>query len=259
MEPVSACTIVLNEERNIRDCLESIGWADEIVVVDAFSEDRTVAICREFTDRIYQRKWTGFYDQLRFAFQLAKNPWIFYIEADERVSPELKEEIQRELSVNANPWDGFSVPRLTHYLGKWIYHGSWYPDRLNRLFQKEKLILIGPNPHLKMRIDGEVKGLQGNLLHFTGPDISWFLKKMDHYTETIAENKCEQDKACRLRDLLFRPPARFLKSYLLKAGFRDGMHGFIIAVMGAFYVFTKYAKLWDMEQKRKGSKQQKTT
>jgi glycosyltransferase involved in cell wall biosynthesis len=257
MEPISACTIVLNEERNIRDCLESIKWVDEIVVVDGFSEDRTVAICREYTDRIFQRKWTGFYDQVSFAVQSTRNPWVLYIEADERISPELKEEILREFSRERIPWDGFSVPRLSHSLGRWIYHGSWYPDRLNRIFRKEKLVLIGPDPHLKMRVDGPIKNLQGKLLHYTGPDISWILKKMDHYAESIAHSKFQKGKTCRLYDLIIRPPARFFKSYILKAGFLDGRHGFIIAVLGAFYVFTKYIKLWELEQEKKNSKEKK--
>ncbi|MFH0814035.1 MAG: glycosyltransferase family 2 protein, partial [Pseudomonadota bacterium] len=115
MEPISACIIVRNEEKNIRDCLESVKWVAEIVVVDAFSEDNTVSVCKEYTDRVLQRKWTGFYDQLSFAFQNARNPWILYIEADERLSPELKEEIQREFSKGGVPWDGFSVPRLTQF------------------------------------------------------------------------------------------------------------------------------------------------
>ena len=255
-EPLSACTIVLNEERNIRACLESIKWVDEIVVIDAFSEDRTVSICQEYTDRILQRKWTGFYDQVSFAFQSARNSWVLYIEADERLSPELKEEIQSEFSGDSIPWDGFSVPRLSHSLGRWINHGSWYPDRLNRIFRKEKLILIGPNPHLKMRVDGAVKKLRGNLLHYTGPNISWILKKMDHYTESIAQVKFEKGKTCRLWDLVLRPPARFFKSYFLKAGFLDGRHGFTIAVLGAFYVFTKYIKLWELDQKKKASKKE---
>jgi len=256
MVPISACIIVLNEEKNIRDCLESIKWVDEIVVVDAFSEDKTVSICKEYTDRVLQRKWTGFYDQVSFAFQSARNSWILYIEADERLSPELKEKIQRELSAKSIPWDGLSLPRISYFLGRWIHHGTWYPDRLNRIFRKERIVLIGPDPHLKMRVGGSVKKLQGNLFHYTGQDISLFLKKMDHYTGSVAKAKREKGKSCQLWDLIVRPPARFFKSYLLRGGFLDGLQGFIIAVLGAFYVFTKYVKLWELEQKDKDSQKE---
>ncbi|MBN2468844.1 MAG: glycosyltransferase family 2 protein, partial [Deltaproteobacteria bacterium] len=120
MERISACIIVRNEEKNIRDCLESVKWADEIVVVDAFSEDGTVSICKEYTDRVFEREWTGFYDQVSFVVAAARNPWILYIEADERISPELYEEIRREFSAERVEWDGFSVPRLSQFLGGWI-------------------------------------------------------------------------------------------------------------------------------------------
>ena len=251
METISACIIVLNEEKNIRDCLESVKWADEIVVVDAFSKDKTVSICKEYTDRVLQRKWTGFYDQVLFVVEAAQNPWILYIEADERISPELHEEIQREFSAKRVDWDGFSIPRLSQFLGGWIHHGSWYPDRLNRIFRKDKLNLIGPNPHLKMRVNGSVKKLKGNLLHYTAQDMGWFLNKMDNYTESIARVKHEQGKVCHWWDLIARPPVRFFKSYILKAGFLDGIRGFIIAVLGALYVFTKYTKLWHLDQEEK--------
>jgi len=251
MEPISACIIVLNEEKNIRDCLKSVKWADEIVVVDAFSNDKTVSICKEYTDRVLQRKWTGFYDQVLFVVEAARNPWILYIEADERISPDLNKEIQREFAAERIDWAGFSIPRLSQFLGDWVHHGSWYPDRLNRIFRKDKLNLIGPNPHLKMRVNGSVKKLQGNLLHYTGQDMSWFLNKMDNYTESIARVKHEQGKSWHLWDLIVRPPVRFFKSYILKAGFLDGVRGFIIAGLGAFYVFTKYIKLWHLEQEEK--------
>jgi len=254
MEPISACIIVLNEEKNIRDCLESVKWADEIVVVDAFSEDQTVSICQEYTDRVFQRKWTGFYDQVSFVFQSARNSWILYIEADERLSSELKEEIQREFSLEKISGDGFSVPRLSHSLGRWIYHGGWYPDRLNRIFRKEKLSLIGPDPHLQMRIQGPVKKLEGDLLHYTGPNVSWILRKTDNYADAFAQAKMEEGKTCRLWDLIVRPPMRFFKSYFFKAGFLDGKQGFLLAILGSFYVFTKYIKLWELEQFQRSSK-----
>lgn len=248
MELLSACIIVRNEEHNIRGCLETVRWVDEIVVVDAFSEDATVSICREYTNRVLQREWTGFYDQVHFAVESCRNPWVLYIEADERLSPTLIAEIQREFSADPVPWDGFSLPRLTYFLGRWIRHGTWYPDRLNRIFRKERFVLGGAEPHLQMRVDGRVKRLRGELLHYTGRDLSWFLRKMDHYTASVARTKREKGQKFRWRDLIVRPPARFLKSYFLKAGFLDGRQGFVIAALSAFYVFTKYLKLWELEQ-----------
>lgn len=254
MEPLSACIIVRNEEHNIRDCLESVRWVDEIVVVDAFSEDRTVSICQEYTDRVLQRAWTGFYDQVCFAVESCRSQWVLYIEADERLSPALIEEIQREFSVDPVPWEGFSLTRLTYFLGRWIRHGTWYPDRLNRIFRKERFGLGGAEPHLQMRVNGRVKRLRGDLLHYTGRDLSWFLRKMDHYTASVARTKKKKGKEFRWWDLMVRPPVRFMKSYFLKAGFLDGKQGFVIAVLSAFYVFTKYLKLWELEQQEEWNK-----
>lgn len=250
VEALSACLIVKNEETNIRDCLESVAWADEIVVVDAYSSDKTVELCKAYTDKILLRAWTGFYDQVIFAIESAKNPWVLYIEADERVSPHLRKEIREQLA-EPRAYSGYTVPRISSFLGHWVYHGSWYPDRLPRVFRKDKLMLEGPNPHLKWNIEGPVKDLQGPLFHHTARSLSHFLEKMDHYAEVTARTKYESGKPFRMWDLVVRPLARFFKSYVFKAGFLDGKTGFMVAWFGAMYVFTKYLKLWELEQSRR--------
>jgi hypothetical protein len=189
--------------------------------------------------------------------QSARNQWILYIEADERLSPALIEEIQQEFSGATIPWEGFSLPRLTYFLGRWIRHGTWYPDRLNRIFLRERFVLGGSEPHLQMRVEGRVKRLRSDLLHYTGRDLSWFLRKMDYYTASVARTKKKKGKRFRWWDLLVRPPVRFMKSYFLKAGFLDGKQGFVIAALSAVYVFTKYLKLWELEQQEQWNRNAK--
>jgi len=242
--PISCCIVCYNEERNIRRCLESVKWCDEIVVVDSFSTDRTVEICREYTHRVIQRAWPGYVEQKRFALSQATHEWVLNVDADEEVSPELRDEILAVLRRNDPAVDGFYVPRLVYYLGRWWWHG-WYPGYRLRLFRKPKVRWGGVNPHEKVLLRGQADRLQGNLYHYTYEDIGDHLQTLNSLTEVAAREMARRGKRARLSHLSLHPVWRFLRFYLLRGGIRDGVPGLFVAVTSAFYVLLKYAKLWE--------------
>lgn len=248
-EPLSVCVICCDEEANIRACLQSVAWADEIVVVDSGSRDNTVAIAREFTPRVIYHAWPGWVEQKNFALEQATYEWVLCIDADERVSPELAREIQRELErIRAGDSHavGYSMPRRTFYLGRWISHGGWYPDRKVRLFRRSLGRWAGVNPHDHVRINGAVIALRGDLLHYTYRDIADHLDRINRYTSVAAREMLARRQRLPLFHMLFNPPLRFLRMYVFQRGFLDGLAGFIIAVLAAYYVFLKYVKLWEL-------------
>ena len=241
---ISCCIVCGNEETNIRRCLESVKWCDEIVVVDSFSTDRTLDICREYTSLIIQRAWPGHVEQKRFALAQATHEWVLNVDADEEVSPELQREILAVLQRNDPAVDGFSVPRLVYYLGQWWWRG-WYPGYRLRLFRKAKARWGGVNPHEKVLLRGPADRLHGNLYHYTYTDISDHLRTVNAFTEVTAREQPLRGKHARVSALLWRPFWRFLRFYVLRGTIRDGVPGFFVAVTAAFYGFLKYAKLWE--------------
>jgi|GEM_PF-160377 len=242
--PISCCIICFNEEANIRRCLESVKWCNEIIVVDSFSADRTVEICREYTDRVIQRPWPGYVEQKRFALSQASHEWVLNVDADEEVSPALRQEILAVLQQNHPAVDGFYVPRLVYYLGRWWWRG-WYPGYRLRLFRKAKVRWGGVDPHEKVLLRGQADRLRGPLYHYTYDDVSDHLRAINGLTEVSSRELALRGKCTRTSDLLFRPLWRFLRFYVLSGGFRDGVPGLFVAVTSAFYVFLKYAKLWE--------------
>lgn len=246
-EKISACITCFNEEGNIRRCLESVRWCDEIVVVDSFSTDQTVAICREYTDRIFQHPWQGYIGQRNFIRAKAVHPWVLFIDADEEVSPELRDEILRLFDRGSALAVGYEFPRMVNYLGEWIRHGEWYPDVKLRLFQKAKGISGGQEPHDHVIVNGAVERLSGHLYHYTYDDIHDQLVTLNRYSTITANEKSKQGDRFRWIDLIFRPTLRFLKAYFVKLGFLDGRRGFVIAAISSFGVAMKYAKLWERE------------
>lgn len=251
-ERISACVIVFNEERKIRRCLESLTWCDEIVVLDSFSTDRTLDICREYTDRVFQHVWLGYVGQRNQVRQLARYNWILNIDSDEEVSPGLREEILAEFDEGPGETRGFEFPRQVYYLGRWIRHGEWYPDVKLRLFHKDFGRSEGEEPHDKVVVNGRVKRLANPLWHYTYDDLRDHMDTLDRFSTISARHKFMQDARPLWTDLLFRPPLRFLKGYVLKLGFLDGWHGFAIAVISSFGAFMKYAKLWELALRKKG-------
>jgi glycosyltransferase involved in cell wall biosynthesis len=250
VEKLSVAIITYNEERNIRDCLESVKWAYEIVVVDSFSADRTVEICREYTDKVCQNKWQGFVEQKNFAVSKASHDWILSIDADERVSDELSDEIRRILKYGA-ACDGYYMPRKAFYVNKWILHCGWYPDYKVRLFKKDKGRWEGTEGmaiHESVKVDGRVGYLRGDILHYSFPTISSHLKTINNYTSISAREKFKKGDRAEIISMLLRPPFNFLKMYIVKGGFLDGLPGFIVSALSSFHVFLKYAKMWEIKK-----------
>jgi glycosyltransferase involved in cell wall biosynthesis len=243
---ISACVITFNEERNIRRCLESVKWCDEIVVVDSFSTDRTVELCKEYTPRVYQNEWLGYIGQKNFIRKMATHPWILFVDADEEVSPELRAEIIAELEKNGEKYCGYQFPRMVNYLGKWIRHGEWYPDMKLRLFLRLKGQSCGQEPHDQIVVQGPVRTLKSPLHHYTYEGIHDHVETMNRFSSITAQEKFRAGDSFYWRDFLFRPGLRFLKAYVVRRGFLDGKRGFLIALVAAFGVCMKYAKLWEL-------------
>jgi glycosyltransferase involved in cell wall biosynthesis len=248
MQPISATVITFNEEHNIGQALQSLsGLVDEIVVVDSGSCDGTLDICRAFTDKIYHRDWTGYVDQKNFAVEMAGNDWIFSLDADEKPSPELRSEIQ-ELALRGFGRTGYRIPRVACFMGRWIRHGDWYPDYQLRLFNRKYAKWEGGRVHESVRMKETPDVLKGEIQHYTYRGFSDYLKRLETYSSLAAEDYRQRGKSATPFSLFSHPTAVFIKAYLLKRGFLDGVPGFAVAVMGAVSVFFKYAKLYEMNK-----------
>lgn len=248
MAELTATIITHNEEANIRACLESLTWAKEIVVVDSGSSDRTVEICRGYTDHVFRNPWTGFIEQKNFATSRATYDWILNIDADERVPNELRQAIERELS--APRCDGYWIARRNYFLGRWMRHGGWYPDRVLRLFDRRKGRFGGVNPHARFVMpEGSVEFIRSDLIHLTYRDFSQYLRKQDQYTGVSAEERVTRGRrpgSVTGAEMLARASVKFAQAYLLKRGFLDEMPGLIGALGAAYFNFIKYAKIWEL-------------
>jgi len=249
--PVSAYIITRNEEKNIRRCLDSVKGFDEIVVVDSFSEDGTVSICEEYTDKIHQRAWPGFKEQFSYALSLTKNDWVFSLDADEVATPELLSEIGEVFERGAGDVEGYHISRMSYYMGRWIRHGSWSPDHKLRLFKKEKARYTGQDPHPKVEVGGKTKRLEGKIHHYSLESFSHHLRTIDRYADVRADRKKGGWTKLCLPLMLFHPVLSFLKGYIIKAGFLDGIEGLIIAATSSFAVFARYVKLWERKSTRR--------
>jgi len=247
MSKISAIVIVYNEEKNIRRCLESLNWADEIVIVDSYSQDKTKEIASSFTDKIFDVKWEGFGKKKEFAREKASFEWVLSIDADEVVSDKLKGEIKKIMAQDKTK-GGYYIPRLSNFLGKWIKHSGWQPDYVLRLFRKSSARFDQSLVHEKLILNGKAGFLKNKLLHYTDPDIHHYLSKMDKYTTLGAEKLLQEGKKATFFDLVLRPPVLFFKIFILKGAFLDGWHGFLLACFSSFHVLSKYAKLWHLRE-----------
>ena len=243
---LSVVIICRDEEHNLRDCLESVKWADEIVIVDSGSTDRTLEIAAQYTDRIIAQTWLGYGPQKDFAMAQAAGDWVLNLDADERVSAQLAGEIQTLIARPDNPHVAFTLPRRTFYLGRWITHGGWYPDRNLRLARRGAGRWSDTPVHETMTVNGPVGKLHGDLLHYTYRNIAEHLRVINEFSTLAAEKMFSQHRKHALPNLLLNPPAKFLRMYLLRLGFLDGAPGLIVALLGSYYVFLKYAKLWEL-------------
>jgi glycosyltransferase involved in cell wall biosynthesis len=246
MEPISATLITYNEEVNIEDALRSLSWAEELIVVDSGSTDATVEICRRYTDRIFMRAWTGFVDQKNHAVERATHDWIFSLDADERIGPELEREIEL-LRREGFQHPGYRIPRIAFFMGSWIRHGDWYPDYQLRLFDRRRGRWQGKRVHESVRVEGNPGILKGNILHFTYRTLSDYLRRLETYSTLASQDYLQQGRIASIPKILGNPPAAFLKGYLLKRGFLDGAPGLMVAIMGAISVYFKYAKLYELQ------------
>ena len=246
---ISAVIITYNEERKLEPALESLAdVASEIIIVDSFSSDETLKIAKKYTDKVYQRKWTNFADQKNFANNKASFLWILSLDADERLSPDLRQEIIT-LKQGEPQCSGFSMPRQVFYLGKWIRHSGWYPDWKIRLFRKDKACWDGEYIHEKLEIEGKVEKLKASIHHFTYRNIQDHLDRTNTFSGLGAKKLYAKKKKCRWHHLIFLPFFRFMKSFFWKGGFLDGFPGFIIAVLNGYSIFIRYAKLKEIWKK----------
>jgi glycosyltransferase involved in cell wall biosynthesis len=246
---ISAVLITFNEEENIEPALQSLeGIASEIIVVDSHSSDKTAKIARKYTDLVFERTWTNFGDQKNFGNSHASHPWILSLDADERLSPELREELCA-LKEKEPECAGFSLPRKVRYLGRWIRHSGWYPDRRVRLFHKDGAHWESAHVHEKLVVAGAIKNLQRPILHFTYRNISDHVARINLFSDLGAKKLYAKRKKCRWYHLVTLPGARFLKSYILKLGFLDGFAGLVISVLNGYAIFIRYAKLREIWKK----------
>ena len=243
---ISASIIVRNEADNLAELCASIAFCDEIVIVDSDSTDDTKEIARRYTDKIFNHEFKGYKDKHQFADAQTTGDWILWIDADERVTPELKASIEhlRKLDEKNLP-DGFRIARSTLYQGRWIKHSGWYPDYQMRLYRKSASYWDGIAPHEVAHVRGKVETLPGEFLHYTKRNLSEHHHVLDSYTTLAAEHLFTQGKKVRAIDLFVVPIAAFIRTYFLKQGFRDGAQGLIIAMFTAYSVFLKFAKVWE--------------
>jgi glycosyltransferase involved in cell wall biosynthesis len=245
MEKISVAIITKNEEANIRECLESIQWADEVVVVDSGSTDQTLEICRQYRAQVFQEEWKGYARQKNSAIAKTRNSWVLSLDADERVPVELREEIA---GISASKGlEGYFIARKNFFLGSWIKHCGWYPDYNLRLFRKGQGHFQEREVHERVEIEGETGRLRHPLEHHTYRSLSDFIQRLDRYSNLAAREMEKEGRRFRRTDLFFRPPATFLQMYLLQAGFLDGYLGFLLSVLYSFYTFTKYSKLKEQQ------------
>lgn len=252
MIDVSVCMITFNNSRTVEKALQSVtSWASELIVVDSFSTDETFEIAKRYATLSEQRQWPGFRDQYNYCVSKAKNDWVLFLDADEEVSPELAEEIRKRLKQAAGAFDGYIAHRRNFYLGRWIMHGGWVPDCEVRLFRKSKGGFEGAL-HANIKVKGKVGELKHFYYHYNYKDIADQIDTINSYSRTAAEDMLREGKKFRYIDLLLRPPIRFIKEYFFKKGLLDGMPGLVIAVSTMYYVFAKYAKLWELEKSERG-------
>ena len=246
---ISAVIITFNEEHRLEPALKSLqGVVKEVIVVDGGSTDGTVKLAKRYRCRVQVRPWTNYADQKNYADSLASSPWILSLDADERVSDDLRRDIMERSGVEPD-CAGFSIPRQVFYLGRWIRHSGWYPDRRVRLFRREAGRWDGEYVHENLAVTGRIERLEGALEHFTYRNIADHVARINKFSELGAQKLYAKRKKCRWYHLLFLPPGRFLKSYLLKAGILDGFPGLVISVLNGYAIFIRYAKLREIWKK----------
>ena len=247
---LSVILITKNEEANLKDCLESVSFADEIIVVDSQSSDKTQEIARSFHAKLeITSDWPGFGPQKNRALNLATQDWILSIDADERVTPELKQEILAAMA-SPNAADCYAIPRSSWYCGRFMKHSGWYPDYVDRLFKRGSAKFSDHLVHERLLPTGSSGKLNNHFLHYSYRDFSQVLKKVDVYSSAAAQQAYKQGKKGGLGEALIHGFWAFFRTYVLRRGFLDGKHGLALAISNAATSYYKYLKLWQLQNKK---------
>jgi glycosyltransferase involved in cell wall biosynthesis len=244
---LSVTIITLDEADHIAAAIDSVSWADEVVVVDSGSTDGTADLARAKGARVSTRAWTGWIDQKNHAASIASHDWILSIDADERVTPALAREI-RGLLQGEPARRGYRIPRVTFHLGRWIRTTDFYPDYQTRLYDRRAGAWQGGRVHESVRVQGGPGQLRGELEHYSFRDLADQVARLDRYSTLAARQMHEDGRRATVFDLVVHPPAAFLRNYLLRRGCLDGSAGLIISAVNAYGVFLKFAKLWELER-----------
>ncbi len=245
---ISVNIICTNEEKNIEGCLKSASWADEIIVVDGGSTDRTAEIAGKYTDKVLVNKWQGFAKQRQFALDNSRGDWVLVLDADEHCSDELKNEILSVVNNPENKFNGFKVPRRNFFLGKWIKHGGWYPGYQFRFFKREFTSVSDRLVHEGYLIQGEIGVFKGDILHYTVQSIAEFMTKVNNYSTLQAIEKSKKRKAT-FKDLFFRPISAFLIQFFIRGSFKDGIHGLMVTNFDVITNMLTYMKIREIQNK----------
>lgn len=249
---LSAILIAKNEEHNIQLCLQSLKTVidDVVVLVDSTTTDNTYKIASSFSNVNCEIvDWQGYAKTKIYAVSKTKNDWVLWIDADEELTPELINELLH-FKKSSPKYNCYDVARRAYFLGKWIKHSGWYPARIKRLFNKQKAFFDEKEVHEGLVVDGEIGHLVYDLNHYTDPNIEHYFYKFNNYTTLAARDLINKGKTASKSDLLIRPVFLFVKMYIFRLGFLDGLHGLILAIFSSSYVFTKYAKLWELNNKK---------
>ncbi|HHB91868.1 MAG TPA: glycosyltransferase family 2 protein [Thioploca sp.] len=254
MVNLSVIIITKNEEHCIENCLNSIAWCDEIIIVDSGSTDNTITICNKFTDKIYiKNNWQGFGHQKNLALTKATGKWVLSIDADEQVPIALRQEI--EFVINSSELFAFRIPRLSNYCGKWMRHSGWFPDYIIRLFKRNYASFTNDLIHEKIQVNNDKIGtLQNSLLHYSFTSLEEVLEKINSYSSANAQMHYEKDKQSSLKQAVWHGLWAFIRTYLLRAGFLDGKEGFMLAVSNAEGTYYRYLKLMYLQENAKNKR-----
>lgn len=251
---ISAFVVCCNEERQIRRCLESVRWCDEIIVVDSGSTDQTLEICRQFTSKIIYQPWQGYVKQKRFALEQCSSDWVLNIDADEEVSEDLRGEIldilNRDHAGEASPVNGYYLNRVVFFLDRWWRKGGWHPEYRLRLCRRLSTTWGGEDPHEKASVTGETARCKSELHHYSFTDLSDYVRRMNTLSSNATHSLLERGVRPSVLAIVFRPIARFFKFYISRKGYREGVAGLVVAIVEAISVFLKYSKVWEAVEVR---------
>ena len=247
MKNISVIIITKDEEKNISDCLKSVEWADEIIIVDADSTDKTVELAKKFTEKIFIKKWEGYVPQKKYALSLASNKWVLSVDADERITPELKAEI---INLSPDDFSGYKIRRKNFLLNKEITSCGWGNDYQLRLFEKEKTNMTDRLVHEGFIVDGKVGKLENPMLHYTFSSFSDYFNKINYYTSLKAEELVKQKGKIGGWTIFSHTFSAFFMFFFTKRGFKDGVYGLIISLLHSVSTMLNYIKLWELQNKQ---------